>query len=86
MPKSYEGTSTSNDQTVVERTAHDAAVVLFSGGQDSTTCLFWAKQRFGRVETVEEQLREAFPHLFDPPEPVASDEPAPVTAATGAAT
>jgi 7-cyano-7-deazaguanine synthase len=28
------------------------ALVLFSGGQDSTTCLAWALQRFGRVETV----------------------------------
>jgi 7-cyano-7-deazaguanine synthase len=26
--------------------------VLFSGGQDSTTCLAWALERFGRVETV----------------------------------
>ena len=28
------------------------AIVLFSGGQDSTTCLGWALQRFERVETV----------------------------------
>ena len=28
------------------------AIVLFSGGQDSTTCLAWALSRFGRVETV----------------------------------
>ena len=28
------------------------AVVLFSGGQDSTTCLAWALERFARVETV----------------------------------
>ena len=30
----------------------DAALVLFSGGQDSTTCLFWALRHFGRVEAV----------------------------------
>jgi 7-cyano-7-deazaguanine synthase len=28
------------------------ALVLFSGGQDSTTCLAWALSRFGHVETV----------------------------------
>lgn len=30
----------------------DTALVLFSGGQDSTVCLAWALQRFARVETV----------------------------------
>src|SRR5690348_15615424 len=29
-----------------------SALVLFSGGQDSTVCLAWALARFGRVETV----------------------------------
>ena len=28
------------------------AIVLFSGGQDSTTCLAWALDRFAHVETV----------------------------------
>ena len=27
-------------------------MVLFSGGQDSSTCLAWALERYGRVETV----------------------------------
>lgn len=31
---------------------HDQALVLFSGGQDSTTCLAWALQRCARVETI----------------------------------
>jgi 7-cyano-7-deazaguanine synthase len=30
----------------------DAALVCFSGGQDSTTCLFWAKKHFARVEAI----------------------------------
>lgn len=29
-----------------------SALVLFSGGQDSTTCLAWALSRYDRVETV----------------------------------
>lgn len=32
--------------------AHSSALVLFSGGQDSTVCLAWALSRFDRVETV----------------------------------
>ena len=31
---------------------NNAALVLFSGGQDSTVCLFWALKRFARVETI----------------------------------
>ena len=30
----------------------DGALVLFSGGQDSSTCLAWALSRYRRVETV----------------------------------
>jgi 7-cyano-7-deazaguanine synthase len=30
----------------------DTALILFSGGQDSTVCLAWALERFARVETI----------------------------------
>ncbi len=30
----------------------DKALVLFSGGQDSTVCLAWALERFAQVETI----------------------------------
>ena len=32
--------------------AEDRALVLFSGGQDSATCLAWALERFAHVETL----------------------------------
>ncbi len=31
---------------------NDSALVLFSGGQDSTTCLFWALKQFGSVRAL----------------------------------
>jgi 7-cyano-7-deazaguanine synthase len=31
---------------------HTSALVLFSGGQDSTTCLAWSLARYQRVETI----------------------------------
>ena len=32
--------------------SESSALVLFSGGQDSATCLAWALERFSRVETI----------------------------------
>jgi 7-cyano-7-deazaguanine synthase len=34
------------------RESEDKALVLFSGGQDSTTCLAWALARYTHVETI----------------------------------
>lgn len=31
---------------------HEACLVLFSGGQDSTTCLYWALQNFDQVQAL----------------------------------
>jgi 7-cyano-7-deazaguanine synthase len=38
--------------TVIERDAKTGALVLFSGGQDSATCLAWALDRYETVETI----------------------------------
>src|SRR6476620_11442106 len=35
-----------------DRLQTETALVLFSGGQDSATCLAWALQRFKRVEML----------------------------------
>src|ERR1700755_709521 len=35
-----------------EKLQSGTALVLFSGGQDSATCLAWALDRYARVETV----------------------------------
>ncbi len=37
---------------------HTRALVLFSGGQDSTTCLVYALERYARVETIAFDYRQ----------------------------
>jgi len=38
--------------TAADQTGEKSALVLFSGGQDSATCLAWALDRFTHVETI----------------------------------
>lgn len=41
-----------------DKAAERAALVLFSGGQDSATCLAWALARYDRVETLAFDYRQ----------------------------
>ena len=38
--------------TASDEDSRDSALVLFSGGQDSATCVAWALDRFAHVETI----------------------------------
>jgi 7-cyano-7-deazaguanine synthase len=47
-----DGPSMPESQPMTSGANADTALVLFSGGQDSTVCLAWALERFARVETI----------------------------------
>src|SRR5579871_3596975 len=53
-----------------EQFCSETALVLFSGGQDSTTCLAWALSRFDRVETVGFDYRQRHRIELDRREPI----------------
>jgi 7-cyano-7-deazaguanine synthase len=44
--------ATAMDKALNDKFRNQTALVLFSGGQDSATCLAWALERFMRVETL----------------------------------
>lgn len=43
----------------------NAALVVFSGGQDSTTCLFWALKHFGQVRALSFDYGQKHAHEVD---------------------
>lgn len=49
------------------------ALVILSGGQDSTTCLFWAKQRFARVSALSFVYGQKHAHEVDLAEQIARE-------------
>ena len=46
------GVESANGHAMSDQFQTETALVLFSGGQDSATCLAWALQRFARVEML----------------------------------
>lgn len=44
---------------------HEKALVVFSGGQDSTTCLFWAKKHFDKVYALSFTYGQKHAHEVD---------------------
>ncbi|WP_100399713.1 7-cyano-7-deazaguanine synthase QueC [Bacillus sp. FJAT-44742] len=51
----------------------DKAVVVFSGGQDSTTCLFWALERFKEVSAVTFQYGQRHSNEIDVAKDIAKE-------------
>lgn len=53
-PTTHSRSKTFNDmnESADMRMKESAALVIFSGGQDSTTCLFWALENFKEVHTI----------------------------------
>ena len=52
----------------------EKAIVVFSGGQDSTTCLFWAKKHFEHVEWVTFQYGQRHDKEIEVAEAIAKEQ------------
>lgn len=55
----------------------EKALVVFSGGQDSTTCLFWAKKRFDQVSAISFLYGQKHAHEVDLAEAIAQEAQVP---------
>ena len=53
---------------------NNKAIVVFSGGQDSTTCLFWAKKHFEHVELVTFQYGQRHDKEIEVAETIAKEQ------------
>ncbi len=53
---------------------NEKAIVVFSGGQDSTTCLFYAKKHFKEVELVTFNYRQSFDTEIEVAKQIAQDK------------
>lgn len=51
----------------------EKALVVFSGGQDSTTCFFWAKRHFGEVHALSFVYGQKHAHEVDMAERIARE-------------
>lgn len=51
----------------------EKALVVFSGGQDSTTCFFWAKRHFGEVHALSFTYGQKHAHEVDMAERIARE-------------
>lgn len=52
----------------------ESALVVFSGGQDSTTCLYWAKEHFDKVYAISFIYGQKHVHEIDMAKAIANDE------------
>ena len=61
------------DDFLIDKINKTGALVLLSGGQDSTVCLFWALKNFDRVETVCFRYKQRHETEIEAAETIAAD-------------